>query len=145
MANDLVRWARHMPDGGLEPDHDDTLDENEQWNTPPDQPANTRRVPRYRSSAGGGAAEAADRDAADARARGDNTFAALREEDAADHRQTFWDWGDLRTWTWIIGMCVGFLVFSAFCYYLPQGRHNQADTPSIDSGQPGPTPTIRVY
>ena len=83
-------------------------------------------------------ARRADRDAASAEAQGDQSFAKMREGDAAELRQSRWDWGDLRTWVWIVGMCLGFLLVGAFTYYMPQGRHNQNDGLN-------PTPNIRVY
>jgi len=47
-------------------------------------------------------------------------------------------WGDARTWLVISALCLGFLAFTAFVYFLPYGRHNQNDGPL-------PTPSIRVY
>ncbi len=83
-------------------------------------------------------AEQADRDAEWARAHGLTSFAIERETDAADNRQMGWDWGDFRTWAIIWAMFFGFLLFSAFVYYQPHGRHNQNDGPL-------PVPGIRVY
>ncbi len=112
MANDLVQWRRSpAPPQEIEED----------WNAPPNA-----------------VAQNADRDAADARQRGDGTFAFQREADAAEQHQKKWDWGDARTWIWIVGMCAGFLLLCAFVYFMPYGRHNQADLPA-------PVPTIRVY
>lgn len=139
MANDLVRWGRLDGDGYRDFRETDTVDDNEQWDLPPDQPrprADSTSPMRRRKS--GGAAAAADADAADARKRGDYVFAFTREGDAADYRQTAWDWGDLRTWMIIAGMCLGVFLFTAFVYFMPQGRHNQNDGPE-------PTPKIRVY
>ncbi len=81
-------------------------------------------------------------DADVAEQRGDYEFAALRSNDASEHRQSRYDWGDTRTWLWIAAMFFGFLLLVAFVYYMPYGRHNQAD-----GGNQGghPTPTIRVY
>ena len=152
MANDLIRFrgpggdgpddnGRHAPDSdgyhGLT--GDDTTDDNEQWDTPPDAPA--RSDPNYntqRRKKEGYIADAADRDAADARSRGDEAYAVLRETDAAEHRQTMWDWGDFRTWAIIFGMCAAYLLMSAVIYYMPHGRHAQNDGAA-------PVPTIRVY
>ncbi len=122
MANDLVRlhgWPEEdIPDG---------------WDRPP-VAENLRRDPVVPE----GAARGADTDAAQARTRGDGTFAVQREADAADLRQKRWDWGDARTWVWIAAMCLGFLALTALVYFLPMGRHNQNDGPA-------PTPPIRVY
>ena len=139
MANDLVRWGRLDKDGYQERHETDTVDDNEQWDMPPDQPhPHTSRFPSSRRQRAGRAADIADQDAADARARGDRDFAFTREGDAADLRQSPWDWGDFRTWAIIVGLCVGIFLFSAFVYFMPQGRHNQNDGPE-------PVPTIRVY
>lgn len=139
MANDLVRWGRLDNDGYRERYETDTQDDNEQWDTPPDQPRprSDESVPLRRRRSGHAAA-IADRDAADARNRGDNEFAFTRESDAADHRQTAWDWGDLRTWLIIGGMCAGVFLFTAFVYFMPHGQHGQNDGPE-------PVPHIRVY
>jgi hypothetical protein len=83
-------------------------------------------------------AEIAEQDAEWARRHGLSGFAALRESDAADDRQMGWDWGDFRTWAIIWAMFFGFLIFSAFVYYLPHGRHNQNDGPM-------PVPAARLY
>ncbi len=83
-------------------------------------------------------AEQADRDAEWGRAHGLTGYAALRESDAADNRQMGWDWGDFRTWAIIWAMFFGFLIFSAFVYFLPHGRHNQNDGPMS-------VPAIRPY
>ena len=48
------------------------------------------------------------------------------------------DWGNLHTWLVISALCLGFLAFTAFVYFLPYGRHNQNDGPL-------PTPSIRIY
>lgn len=139
MANDLVRWGPLDGDGYPERDEPDTQDDNEQWDTPPDQPR-PRRDPAapIRPRRSGQAAGIADQDAADARSRGDKEFAFTRESDAADLRQTPWDWGDLRTWLIIGGMCVGVFLFTAFVYFMPEGRHAQNDGAE-------PVPHIRVY
>jgi hypothetical protein len=139
MANDLVRWGRLDGDGYRERYEPDTQDDNEQWDTPPDQPR-PRRDPAspIRPRRSGQAADIADRDAADARRRGDKEFAFTRESDAADLRQTPWDWGDLRTWLIIGGMCVGVFLFTAFVYFMPHGQHAQNDGAE-------PVPHIRVY
>lgn len=125
MPTDLVRW-----------NHDGKKDDagDEEWDRPPTDP---RPGPLHDRKSSASAHEA-DRDAAQARRRGEGSFAAGREADAADQRQKCWDWGDLRTWVWIGGMCLGFLLFCLFVYFLPEGRHNQNDLPA-------PTPTIRVY
>lgn len=132
MATDLVRW-------GYRPDDDDERDEDGvEWDRPPTNPRSSARSgPVYDDKSEFGARRA-DRDASRAEVRGDSSFAKMREGDAADLRQTRWDWGDLRTWVWITAMCLGFLLFGAFIYFMPQGRHNQSDGPA-------PTPTIRVY
>lgn len=139
MANDLVRWGRLDGDGYVERHETDTQDDNEQWDTLPDQPhrrqesfASTRR---HKAAS---AAQIADTDAIDARRRGDNEFAFTREGDAADLRQNPWDWGDLRTWAIIVGMCVGVFALTAFVYFMPHGRHAQNDGDE-------PVPQIRVY
>ena len=139
MANDLVRWGRHDADGYPERYETDTQDANEQWDLPPDQPRS--RVVGFTDSRRrkeGRSAQIAEDDAADARRRGDNEYAFTREGDAEDHQQSPWDWGDLRTWLIIVGLCVGMFLFTAFVYFMPEGRHNQNDGPE-------PTPTIRVY
>ncbi len=140
MANDLVRWGGFDNDGYRERYEPDTVDDNEQWDLPPDQPRpradNNSRFQRRRQA--GRAADNADRDAADARSRGDRDFAFTREGDAADLRQSPWDWGDLRTWAIIIGMCLGVFLFTAFVYFMPNGRHAQNDGAE-------PVPQIRVY
>ena len=136
MANDLVRWGGFDSDGYRERYETDTQDDNEQWDTPPDQPRQARAVPTRRRA--GRAADRADRDAADASSRGDKEFAFTREGDAADLRQSPWDWGDLRTWLIIGGMCAGVLLFTAFVYFMPQGRHAQNDGAE-------PVPHIRIY
>ncbi len=146
MAHDLVRWHNAPPP----PAPPDTIDEGETWNLPPEadlsdgggtrpQASNTgtaRRTARPSSAA------TADRDAAHARQRGDDTFASLRATDAAEQRQSNWDWGDAKTWLWIAAMFFGFLLLVACVYYLPYGRHNQADGGNTSGA---PTPTIRVY
>lgn len=126
MATDLVRWNRHFQEDGE--------DEKEEWDRPPTAPA---PGPLHDASTQSSARQA-DRDAAQAQRRGDGTFAVMRESDAADLRQTRWDWGDLRTWVWIAGMCLGFLLFCLFVYVMPYSRHNQTDLPAS-------SPTIRVY
>ena len=130
MATDLVRW-------GNAPDDDDTGNEDE-WDRPPTEPRPTSHSGPVHDGKIEAGARRADRDAAHAEARGDLSFAKMREGDAADLRQSRWDWGDGRTWAWIIGMCIGFLLVSALVYHMPYGRHNQNDGPA-------PTPTIRVY
>ena len=138
MANDLVRWGGLDADGYRERRHEtDTIDDNEQWDTPPDQPRAHNLSPMPRRRAGHAAANA-DKDAADARLRGDHEFAFTREGDAADLRQSPWDWGDFRTWAIIVGMCVGVFLFSAFVYFMPAGRHAQNDGSE-------PVPHIRPY
>ena len=124
MANDLVQWgSRRVP-------QQSEAGDAEEWDAPP--PA-LPEVGDPRS-----AARKADKDAVKAHQIGDDTLAGQRENDASEHRQTRWDWGDLRTWVWIVGMCAGFLLVCAFVYFLPQGRHNQADLPA-------PVPTARYY
>lgn len=139
MANDLVRWGRLDNDGYLERNEPDTVDDNEQWDTPPDQPRpRTDNFSPSRRRRSGHAADIADQDAADARRRGDKEFAFTREGDAADLRQTPWDWGDFQTWAIIVGMCIGIFALTAFVYFMPQGRHGQNDGPE-------PVPSIRPY
>jgi hypothetical protein len=139
MANDLVRWGRL--DANRDPNRNETdpQDDNEQWDRPPLQPRllKSRFAPPRRRKADE-AAQVADMDAAAARQRGDHQFAFVREGDAADLRQNPWDWGDLRTWMIIVGLCVGIFIFTAFVYFMPQGRHNQNDGPT-------PTPMARYY
>ncbi len=139
MANELVRWGGLDADGYFERHEPDTIDDNEQWDMPPDQPRprtdNNFSAQRRRT---GHAADVAEADAADARRRGDKDFAFTRESDAADLRQSPWDWGDFRTWAIIVGMCVGVFLFTAFVYFMPHGRHAQNDGPE-------PVPDIRVY
>lgn len=139
MANDLVRWGGFDADGYRERYETDTQDDNEQWDAPPDlpRPRTDRAIPMRRRRAGH-AADIADDDAADARNRGDKEFAFTRESDAADLRQSPWDWGDLRTWLIIGGMCVGVFLFTAFVYFMPHGQHAQNDGAE-------PVPHIRVY
>lgn len=139
MANDLVRWGGLDTDGYRERYETDTQDDNEQWDTPPDQPRpRTDNFTPMRRRRAGDPAALADRDASDARKRGDTEFAFTREGDAADLRQGPLDWGDLRTWLIIVGMCAAVFLLTAFIYFMPQGRHAQDDGAE-------PVPTIRVY
>lgn len=140
MANDLVRWGGLDNDGYRERHESDTIDDNEQWDLPPDQPRlrADKNFSSQRRRRAGHAADIADMDAADARNRGDRDFAFTREGDAADLRQSPWDWGDLRTWAIIIGMCAAVFLFTAFVYFMPNGRHAQNDGAE-------PVPQIRVY
>ncbi len=127
MANELARV-------GPPPASRETEDDGVIWDAPPvDDWRGT--ASRRRSAA---RASDADRDAAKARAGGDDTFAVLRESDAAEHRQSVWDWGDLRTWAILFALFFGFLLFTAWVYFMPTGRHNQTDGPNS-------TPAIRVY
>ncbi len=139
MANDLVRQSNW-------PEAKDKAEEQE-WDLPPEYQGQPERPERdaqpihdHRSEAG---AQQAERDATAAQQRGDTTFKALREADGADLRQNRWGRGDLRTWLIIAAMFFGFLLFSAFVYYMPQGRHNQTDDTVINGR--APTPQIRVY
>ena len=126
MTTDLVRWTHPDQDG------DETNDS--EWDLPPTNPyPKTPHTPGSEH-----AARQAERDSAKANRRGDSSFAAVREVDAGEQRQRRWDWGDGRTWAWIAGICVAFLLFCLFVYVLPQNRHNQNDLPA-------PTPPIRVY
>ena len=136
MATDLVRWG-HAPDGdqGWE---DDSEEKEDEWDRPPVAPRPHRNSGPILDGRGEFGARRAERDAEDASARGDISFAKLRGTDAAEQRQKRFDWGDLRTWVWIVGMSLGFLLVAAFIYYMPQGRHNQNDGAN-------PTPGIRVY
>ena len=85
------------------------------------------------------AAVQAEEDAEHAHRHGLPGFAALREADAADNRQQGWgDWGGARTWAIIAAMFFGFLLFVAFVYFSPTGRHNQNDGPMS-------VPPVRVY
>lgn len=136
MANDLVRrnGSDSDGDGRAEPNAlGHYADTDQDWDLPPEQTgygwASTHPLHTARTEH---AAQQADADVRRARAHGDHSFAALREEDAADLRQKRWDWGDLRTWLWIAGMCIGFLLIVALCYFLPYGRHASP-------------PPIRVY
>ena len=124
MANDLVRLGYTSEEPEVE----------SRWDLPPTKPAPGPVHGRGERQN----AEQASQDAREARQRGDTSFAAIREGDAGDQRQTRWDWGDTRTWLIIAAMCLGFLAFCAFVYHLPYGRHNQNDGPQ-------PTPIIRVY
>ena len=99
-----------------------------EWNLPPeDEPVAGLRggppgPPRRRARR--------TRRAARAREHGLPGYAVLREADAADNRQQGWgDWGDARTWAIIAAMFFGFLLFVAFVYFSPTGRHNQNDGP----------------
>ena len=99
----------------------------EQWNLPPTgdprEAFETARNARHH-------ARRADEDAEHARQHGRPGFAALRESDADDNRQSGWgDWGDFRTWAIIAAMFVGFLLVVALVYFSPTGRHNQNDGP----------------
>lgn len=136
MANDLIRWQG--PGGDNYRVFDDTEDDNEQWDTPPDMPPRPADFNTQRRMKDGYRVETADSDASAARDRGDHGYASLRETDAAEHRQMMWDWGDFKTWAIILGMCAFYLVMSAAIYFMPHGRHNQNDGPNA-------TPTIRVY
>ena len=107
-----------------------------EWDLPPrDDTWERRRRSRLRADA---RADQVDADAADARRRGHDEFADMRETDAAEQRQKPLDWGDFRTWAIIWAMFFGFLAYVLFVYYLPTGRHNQNDGPT-------PVPNIRVY
>ncbi len=133
MANDLVRWGGW--DDSVDDHEPETYDAADQWDRPPHAEENERNI---RHGKFGSFAEVADRDAASARKRGDGTFAVVRETDAAEHRQSVWDWGDTRTWLAIGAMCIGFALYCLLVYLMPHGRHNQNDGLA-------PTPTIRVY
>ena len=138
MANDLVRWGPLDGDGYRErdePTHRTTTSSGIRRRTSRARAGSCRTDAPRRA---GQAAGIADQDAADARKRGDKEFAFTRESDAADLRQTPWDWGDLRTWLIIGGMCVGVFLFTAFVYFMPEGRHAQNDGAE-------PVPHIRVY
>jgi hypothetical protein len=105
------------------------------WDLPPsDEPWRGYEVARQARRD----AERAEADAEWAERHGLTGFAAMRRVDAADNRQGSWDWGDFKTWAIIFAMFFGFLIFSAFVYYSPEGRHNQNDGPLS-------TPSIRVY
>jgi hypothetical protein len=80
----------------------------------------------------------ADADAAWGRKHGLLGYAAMRETDAADDRQSNWDWGDLKTWLILLAMFFGFLIFSLIVYWMPEGRFNQGN-PSHSM------PDIHVY
>lgn len=136
MATDLVRWGNAPDgDGGRDNEHEEVEDE---WDRPPVAARPHRHSGPVHDGRSEFGARRAERDSLVAASQGDFSFAKLREVDAAEHRQSRWDWGDLRTWMWIVAMCVAFLLVGAFTYYMPQGRHNQNDGPT-------PTPTIRVY
>ncbi len=116
----------------LSPPHADaaeTTGEGEIWDLPPTDSRDANGALRRQSEHG---AAVADRQAAQGRAEGDETYAVTREEDAADLRQGRWGRGDARTWAWIALMCVGFLLLTALMYFLPYGRH-------------AAPPPIRVY
>lgn len=132
MANDLVRWRNgSAPAAAPAP--------RSEWNLPPELDPSTPPPGLHPDNA---AAREAAADAARGRRRGDTPYAVTREEDAADLTQSPWDWGDRRTWLWIAAMCLGFLLFTAFVYFLPQGQHNQSDGGNTGGS---PTPAIRVY
>lgn len=141
MANELVPIVRPQTAVPL-------TDEGE-WDLPPIDDGAGRRVPHRASDLGTArrrsrdrGADVSDRDAENARAAGDGSYAVLRETDAAEQRQHGWGTGDARTWGWIFAMCAVFLLMVALVYYLPYGQHNQSD-----GGNSGgsPTPAIRPY
>ena len=99
-----------------------------EWNLPPTDDAPWQGYEAARAARR--AAVRAEEDAEHARTHGLPGYAALRETDAADNRQQGWgDWGDARTWAIIAAMFFGFLLFVAFVYFSPTGRHNQNDGP----------------
>lgn len=148
MANELVRI--NYPTLPEEPPVPVADEHGEAWDLPPeldpslrqyaaphlDGQKQTARQKRINTNS------QAEQDVSEANERGDFGFAALRETDAAEHKQARYDWGDARTWMWISAMFFGFLILVCLVYYMPYGRHNQAD-----GGNQGghPTPTIRVY
>lgn len=148
MVNDLVRI--NYPTLPEEPPVPVADENGEAWDLPPeydpslaqyapphlDGQKQTPRQKRINTN------HQAEHDAHDADKRGDSGFAVLRETDASEHKQARYDWGDTRTWLWIAAMFFGFLILVFFVYYMPFGRHNQAD-----GGNQGghPTPPIRVF
>ena len=148
MANELVRL--NLPPTPQGPVISPTDENGEPWDLPPDYDPTTadyarphqdgqKRTPRQKRI---NTDHNAEQDADDAEDRGDHGFAVIRETDAAEHKQARYDWGDARTWLWIAAMFFGFLILVFFVYYMPYGRHNQADGGN-QGGQPAPT--IRVY
>lgn len=135
--NELIPFPRRVENA--EPN---TEDDGVEWDLPPvgtvaqSGPIGNELgsdVGTQRRQKRGYTASAADKDAEQARARGnDDAFAVVRETDAAEHRQGPWGSGDARTWAWIAVMFFGFLLFTAFIYFLPYGRH-------------AAPPPIRVY
>jgi|SRR5579883_3199500 len=77
-------------------------------------------------------AKKAERDAAQASRHGDTVYAFMRREDARDHLQSRWDWGDAPTWIILFLLSAIGLFIAITAYLLPQGQHM------------GPPP-IRVY
>ena len=74
----------------------------------------------------------AEQDAFHAGRRGDKAFAFIRREDAREHVQGRWDWGDWPTWTILFLLCAVGLFIAITAYLLPYGRHMSP-------------PTIHVY
>jgi hypothetical protein len=103
MANDLVPYSR-LGDS-----------------TEPFDADSVRGTARTRER--GGTADEAEADARKASAYGDRTFAAIRRADAAEHRQSRWDLGDLNTWLWIGAMCAIGILLAIAAYLLPAGQH----------------------
>jgi hypothetical protein len=68
------------------------------------------------------AARRAEDDAAKARRMGQPGLAITRREDAKEHRQTRWDWGDLRTWMILIALTALGLLLALGSYSMPRGR-----------------------
>ncbi len=148
MANELVRL--NLPPQTPHPVIPLTDENGVAWDLPPEYDPTVaelasphkdgrERTPRQKQI---NTNRSAERDARFYEDRGDHEFAALRDLDASEHKQSRYDWGDTRTWLWIAAMFFGFLLLVCFVYYMPYGRHNQAD-----GGNQGgnPTPTIRVY
>lgn len=80
----------------------------------------------------GAQASKAERDSSQAGRRGEKTYAFIRQEDAREHVQRRWDWGDRPTWIILLLLCAIGLFIAITAYLLPQGRHMSP-------------PTIHVY
>ena len=100
------------PDSGLPPlarSGDETWDLPPEMRTYRDEPEQDTRD--------------AERDAREARRRGDKSFEIQRETDVRVQRQTRWDWGDGRTWAILIAVTAYTILITLSNYYLPAGQH----------------------
>lgn len=124
MPNELVptRQARPKSEILTPPDHSHGGEDIVRW----DLPAEELYGPNTGASGGPehneGAARRAEADAATARAMGHPGLAVTREEDAKEHRQTRWDWGDLRTWAILVALTALGLILALGSYNMPHGR-----------------------